>query len=247
MNTALVAQNEKSETEHFKAKYPSEVKVYALASLEVLEAAWTTATRNGYVLPKEIKLSIKKSDRNALYFNRKSLREIVWEYEQISEMLPPDQSKKNNIYGLCHEIGHLCMYNTTHNRNSWMSYDYREAWADYFGNMIVDSLYDEFGIDIWPEPHDYRKYAGIEYLIARIEKNSPKLQSFNNASLFWYELGAELGFSNIQKLFSAINEEKVDNPGALDKFANVLERYLEKPNFQEWFDQYSGALIISKE
>ena len=127
--TTIITQGQKRETEHFTAKYTIEAADYAIASLEVLEAAWSVATNNGYSLPKRIRFSIKKSDRNALYFNRNSLKEIVWEYESLSEMLPPDKSKKNNIYGLCHEIGHLCMYNTTHNRNSWMSYDYREAWA----------------------------------------------------------------------------------------------------------------------
>ena len=52
---------------------------------------------------------------------------------------------------------------------------------------------------------------------------------------------------NIQRLFHTIDEDHVDNPGALVKFAEVLERYLEKPDFQDWFGQYSGDLIIDKE
>jgi len=238
------AQGQKKVSEHFTTNYPSEVEEYAIASLNVLEAAWSIATRNGYSLPKHLKFSIKKSDRNALHFNRKNLKEIVWEYQNLSEMLPPDKSKKNNIYGLCHEIGHLCMYNTTHNRNSWMSYDYREAWADYFGNMIIDSLYEAFGMEIWPEPHNYKKYAGMEYFLGRIEIGNPKLQSFNNAGQFWYEIGSEIGFNNINILFSSVRDEKVDNPGAKGKFEKVLEKHMAKPDVQDWFNQYSGDLII---
>jgi len=246
-STTIIAQVQKKETEHFSAKYNIAAEDYAIASLEVLEAAWTIATNNGYYLPRKIKFSFEKSDRNALYFNRKNLKEITWEYEFLSEFLPPDESGKNSIYGLCHEIGHLCMYNTNHNRNNWMSYDYREAWADYFGNMIIDSLYDELGINVWPQPHDYKKYAGMDYFRNRIEKNNPKLQSFNKTGLFWYELGSGIGFNNIHTFFSSVKAKKVDNPGARGKFKEVLKEYMEVENFEGWFGQYAEDLIINKE
>jgi len=246
-STTAIAQLQKKETIHFSAKYNVEAEEYAIASLEILEATWSIATNNGYYLPQKIKFSIKKSDRNALYFNRKNLKEIIWEYEFLSEFLPPDESKKNNIYGLCHEIGHLCMYNTNHNRNSWMSHDYREAWADYFGNMIIDSIYDELGIEIWPQIHDYKKFAGMEYFLNRIEKNNPKLNSFNNAGLFWYELGSGIGFDNIQFFFNSLKDQKVDNLGAAGKFKEVLKEYLEVEKIEEWFEKYAENLIINKE
>ncbi len=241
------AQIQKVETEHFKAKFEPDIEEYALASLKVLEEAWNIATTNGFFLPEKIKLSIVSSERNALYFDRKNLKEITWEYETKNDFLPPDQSMKNNVYGLCHEIGHLCMYNTNHNRNSWMSYDYRESWADYFSNMIIDSIYEHIGIDFWPEPHDYRKYAGIEFLLKRIEKDNPKLQSFNQACSFWYELGDTIGFSNINRFFESINSQKVDNPGAKGKFAGVLKDYLDNNEVDEWCRQYADHLIINEE
>ena len=58
---AIIAQEQKRETEHFTANYSIEAEEYAIASLEVLEIAWTIATNNGYYLPKRIKFSIKKS------------------------------------------------------------------------------------------------------------------------------------------------------------------------------------------
>lgn len=246
LSVTILAQDQR-ETEHFKADYSIEAEGYAISSLDILEAVWTLTGDNGYYLPNRMKFLIKKSDRNVLYFNRKSLKEISWEYLSLADFLPPDQGGKNCIYGLCHEMGHLSMYNTNHNRNSWMSYDYREAWADYFANMTVDRLYDELGIEIWPEPHDYRKYAGMDYFLKRIKTNNPKLQSFNKAGLFWFELGSEIGFSNIQLFFNSIEGERVDNPGAKKKFAQVLEGYMEKQDFEAWFDQYAEVLIINKE
>jgi len=241
------AQNQKRDTEHFKATYNHETEIYAIASLELLETVWTIASDNGFNLPQKIRFSIEKSDRNALYFNRKSLKGITWEYESLAEFMPPDQGGKNCIYGLCHEIGHLCMHNTNNNRNSWMSLNYREGWADYFGNMIVDSLYNEHGTDIWPNPHNFKKYAGMEYFHNRLEEDNPKLQSFNNASQFWYDLGSEIGFNNIQLFFDTIKTDKVDNPGAREKFNKVLEEYLKKQDIEGWFEQFVDDLIINKE
>ena len=244
---SIYAQVQKKETEHFTARFPAEAEEYAIASLQVLEAAWTFASKNGFYLPDRIKFSIKKSDRNVLYFNRKSLRGISWEYESLADFLPPDQGGKNCIYGLCHEIGHLCMYNTNHNRNSWMSYDYRESWADYFGNIVIDSLYKEHGIDFWPVAHDFNRFAGMDFFFKRIAKNNTELQSFNNSGLFWNDLGNEIGFSNIYSFFNSIEAQKVDNPGAKKKFMDVLKLYLERRDLELWFDQYPEDLIIDLE
>jgi hypothetical protein len=128
-----------------------------------------------------------------------------------------------------------------------MSYDYRESWADYFGNYIIDSIYLQLGIDFWPEPHDYRKYAGMEYLLNRIKRNNPKLLSFNRASQFWHELSMAIGFDNLNSLFEAIERQKVNNPEAKSKYVEALGRFIEDRELEEWFQQYAEYLIINEE
>jgi len=243
----IFGQSQKIETEHFKAKYEVEVEKYALASLMVLETAWSIADNNGFNLPEKLKFSIVHSERNALYINRKNLREIIWEYKSPTDFLPPEESKKNNIYGLCHEMGHLSMHNTNHNRNNWMSYDYRESWADYFGNYIIDSIYHQLGTDFWPEPHEFRQYSGMEYFINRIERNNPKLLSFNSACQYWHQLSMAIGFNNFNSLFEAIKIQKVNNPGAKSKYEGVLRGFIEDRDVEEWFSQYAEYLIINEE
>jgi hypothetical protein len=113
--------------------------------------------------------------------------------------------------------------------------------------MIVDSIYEELGTDFWPEPHNFKKFAGMEYFLNRIEENNPELQNFNHAGQFWNKLGSGIGFSNIQSFFYALKEKKVDNPGAMDKFTKVLEGYMEEQDIQVWFVPYADDLIISIE
>lgn len=239
-------QIKKIDTEHFQVKYETEAEKYVLASLKVLELARTLAINNGYNLPDKLKFSVIRTDRNVLYFDRKNLKQITWEYTSLTNFLPPTESKKKNIYGLCHEIGHLCMYNTTNNKNNWMSYDYRESWADFFGNFIIDSIHHQLGNDFWPEPHNYTETAGIEFLIHRIEKDNPKLMSFNKSSLYWYDLNSKVGFRNINDFFAEINKQKVNNPNAKEKYVKILTLFIQENDLEEWFNKYAEYLILDK-
>lgn len=240
----LDGQMKKAETEHFKARFETEAEPYVLAGLELLESVRTIATDNGFYLPDMIRFSVIRSDRNVLYFKKKSLKEIVWEYNDMKNFLPPMESGKKNIYGLCHEMGHLCMYNTNHNRNNWMSYDYREAWADYFGNLMVDSVYDQLGTGFWPDPHDYREYSGMDYFAERSSEERPEMRTFYRAGMFWYELSGMIGFNHINGLFDALEKSNVKNPGAGDKYQEILSRFMPGEHTEEWFTRYADGLIL---
>lgn len=237
-------QIKKLETAHFKVTYETETETYALASLKVLDLAWNIADRNGYNLPDRIKFSIIRSNRNVLYFDRKSLKGITLEYCTLNTFASPNEGGKNNIYGLCHELGHLCMYNTATNKNNWMSYNYRESWADFFGNFIIDSVKQELGIDFWPESYNYLKFSGTDYMKSRIDKNDLAIKDFNKACLFWLDLNSKVGFTKMNSFFVEIKEYKVSNPNAKDKFLQVLKNFSKEKDIEAWFNEYADYLIL---
>ncbi len=240
----LYAQTDKFETEHFKVKYDSEVEEYAKASIKVLEIAWTIAIRNYYSLPDKIKFTIKCSDRDVLYFDRKSLSGITLEYKTMDNFNSPKQGGKNNIYGLCHELGHLCMYNATTNKNNWMSYNFRESWADFWGNFVIDSVYAELGTDFWPNSYDYLEFSGMDYMTKRINQNNSKIADFNNAGEFWIELNSMIGFKNMNQLFEQVNQLKVSNPNAKEEFLGVLKKLTDNKSILDLYNEYSDLLIV---
>lgn len=127
-----------------------------------------------------------------------------------------------------------------------MSYDYRESWADFFGNFLIDSVFQYLGTDFWPEPHDYSESAGMDFFLQRIENDNPKLQSFNKSALFWYELNLKLGFRNIPGFFEEIKKKRVRNPDAKQKFLDVLEEYIGEDDLPTWFNEYADYLILDK-
>lgn len=246
LSVTVNGQIKRLDTEHFQANYEAETEKYVLASLEVLELARNLAIDAGYDLPDKLQFSVIRSERNVLYFDRKKLNGITWEYNSLENLLPPAESRKKNVYGLCHEIGHLSMYRITNNKNNWMSYDYRESWADFFGNFLIDSVFQYLGTDFWPEPHDYSESAGMDFFLQRIENDNPKLQSFNKSALFWYELNLKLGFRNIPGFFEEIKKKRVRNPDAKQKFLDVLEEYIGEDDLPTWFNEYADYLILDK-
>ncbi len=237
-------QIKKLETPHLKVKYDTETERYVFASLKVLDLARDIAIRNGFILPDRIKFSVIHTDRNVIYIDRKRLDGITLEYKSLDAFLSPKAGGKNNIYGLCHELGHLCMHTITTNTNNWMSYNYMESWAVFFGNCVIDSVEQVLGTDFWPEPYNYLEFSGTDYMKKRIERNDSALIDMNKSYLFWMDLNSKIGFENINSFFKSIDEEKVRNPNAKDKYLNVLKMFINNINVEQWFNEYAEYLII---
>ncbi len=238
----LFGKKIKMETEHVIARYDTEVEEYVLASIKVLELVRELAIKNGFDLPDKIKFNVIHSDRNVTWFDKKGLDKLTWEYTSLDNFLPPLKSKKKNIYGLCHEIGHLCMYRTFYKNNLYLTYNYRESWADYFGNLMIDSVYSKLGTDFWPEPHDYTSTSGMNFLKNRISNNNPDLKEFNACSQFWIELTDKIGFSNYNDFFSDITAMRTFDDKR-SELAIVISKYISDENVEDWFNKYADYVI----
>lgn len=238
------SQIKKFETDHFLVKYEAEAETYARASVKILEYTRELAIQYGFDLPHKLQFSVLRSDRNVLYFDYKKLKGITWEYNSMTNFLPPEESRKKNVYGLCHEIGHLCMYRSVPVKNNWMSGDFRESWADFFGNYIIDTVYEHLGAACWPEPHDYKETAGMVFLLSRIAKDDPEWMSFNRASQYWYEMHTRLGFQGFTRFFQELHKQKVRNPNAGEEYLEVLSMFIPEDDLHEWFEPYAEYLIV---
>lgn len=128
-----------------------------------------------------------------------------------------------------------------------MSYSFRESWADFFGNVIIDSVYSQIGIDLWPEPYNYLEFAGIEYFKKRIMMKDEKMEKFNRSGLFWYELNSKMSFNNFQDLFTLISKQNVKNPNARKEFLDVLQEACSNDDIENWYNLYADYLIVNNE
>lgn len=240
------AQLKSLKSQDFVIQYEECAEEYVTAGVKVLELVKRNALELGFELPRKIHFKVLKADRNRLYFDKKNPNSIIWEFASMNDFLAPEKSGFNNIYGLCHEMGHVCMFNITPHKNNWMTRDYREGWADYFGNMMIDSVHKTMGLDFWPDQHNYLEYAGMEYFKKRIESDTTRQnERFNYSSQFWYKLSNHIGLENVSSFFKSIKSGKVRNPDCERKFIAVLKPYDLDMDFISDFENNIDILLIT--
>jgi len=84
----------------------------------------------------------------------KGRKEPVITLEYIT--LDPNQVRTNFVYGLCHEMGHSCMFYTIPKKNKGTTKAYHEGWAHVFGERMAVLLHEKYGDDVWPIQYDYQ-------------------------------------------------------------------------------------------
>lgn len=139
----------------------------------------------------EVKKEVRGLGRPELYTDGKSTIFLVIESEQ--HLATPFNKGPYNIYGMCHELGHIAMYHKMGNTIG-LHEAVAEGWAHYAGSVIEDTVARLLGDNIWPEPYDVIGTECIARLKKQVEgKNLTELNpTFAGAKMF-YELEKKHG------------------------------------------------------
>ncbi len=122
------------------------------------------------------------------------------------KLAKPSQSGVFNLYGMCHELGHMAMYRVLKDRD-WMTADAAEGWAHYAGSVVTDLVFAGKGESLWPDPYDYRA-DGTARLNRQLAAQSP--DDGTRAAGQWQKLGTIIGQKGFAKLFAAWQAASVD-------------------------------------
>jgi hypothetical protein len=122
------------------------------------------------------------------------------------KLAPPAVSGVFNLYGFCHELGHVMMYRLLEERD-WMTTAAAEGWAHYAGSVVADGIYAAKGESIWFEPYDYRA-DGTARLERQLAGERPS-EVAQGAGL-WRELERIIGRRGFAKLFRAWQAAGID-------------------------------------
>ena len=235
-----MAQTEKINNGHFEIRYDKDVKKYALKSARILNFAWDKAEELGFNPPKNMKFNLVKSERKRLFVPKDKTTTIILEYTAL------DGSEKwiNYVYGLCHEMGHVCMFHITPHKNNWMTTAYREGWAHIFGESMTVLLNEKYGIDVWPNPYDYlaRLDSSMTKRAKDIENGKYKLDNVIS-EVFWKKLVEEKGIDKMPFFFRQIKSNKVGKPFADKKFREELVKLDVSNDLLDYFDKNKQYLI----
>ena len=204
-------------------EYTTNIKPgYAKALLAVADAARKIyADTYGFNMPKKALMSIEKNAEGQTQLWTDGDSQMFLTITSNANLLPPPESGFFNIYGVCHELGHIAMYRSI--KLIGIPEGVAEAWPTYSGSVVVDEVYKRLGKNLWPEPYDYSKVEGVARLkiITKLNGNeSTDDAAYTNATAAFYEAHKKYGAN---KVFAAMKTAISGKPYGKD----VMPRFVD--------------------
>lgn len=153
------------------------------------------------------------------------------------QLAPPTQSGVYNIYGLCHELGHIVMYSRMKNVIG-LPPGVGEGWAHYAGSSVVDAVAAELGKDIWPQPYDVAATEGMARLKQQADgKDWKDLDDIKMAAKVFYEIETKYGRNMLCQAFDKALSNKPNGREFMPLFVQSLKNVTGDANAGDWIPQ----------
>lgn len=202
-----IAWSETVTAPHVEVEFEGISAAQATALADTASAAWAVYTGDfGFKMPDTLRFQVTcgPQERTRLYTDGKdSLFLFLAAPKQLDR---PAQSGVFNLYGTCHELGHIAMYRILENRD-WMSGAAAEGWAHYAGSVVVDQVYAAKGEKLWADPYDYRA-DGTARLDRSLNSKSPS--DVDRAAGQWRKLEKIIGRKALPAAFTAWQQGAID-------------------------------------
>ena len=207
----------------------------ALAKLSS-EARRIYAEDYGFKMPDKVGLKVELSNSGpSLWTDGESHMTLL--VRSQADLALPMKSGIFNIYGICHELGHIAMYGNMKNQIG-MPEGIGKGWAHYTGSIVVDEIYKKFGKDLWPEPYNYAETEGTARLKRQLaDSDSPP--DIKAAVMFYWiqqKYGREVVFKSMQEALST----RPSGNELMPRFMNALAKVSGKQMASIWSLWSSG-------
>ncbi len=133
------------------------------------------------------------------------------------EDLLPD-SPYRNIYGFCHEPGHIAMYSRMKSLVG-LPDGVGEGWAHYAGSVVTDYVWENLGENAWPVSFDYSA-SGTSRL--REQRKAEKLDAIDIAACAFYSMGEKYGHEMVGLAMREALAEKPTGAELMPRFKNAV-------------------------
>ena len=212
---------------------------YVEALARVVEVGRTVAAEHfGFDMPETVVVRVLQSRKLALHTDGHDTIFLCIRSE--ADLRKPEESGVFQLYGLCHEIGHIAMGRLIP-EPGWMTVCAREGWAHYFGSRLVDEVYEREGGELWPDRYDYLADG-----TARLNKDvlSGQESHFRCASL-WMELVEIIGDGGLAPVFKAWGKGPVVRAEPMAILQGALLSTSHGCRLTAWL-QMAGPLFVRK-
>lgn len=214
---------------------------YAKAIGLTAETARDVAARDfGFDMPKSIVVEVGLGERTRLFTDGQGSLHLTLKSE--GDLRKPRDSGIFNIYGICHEIGHIAMYRPIKQR-MWMTSPAAEGWAHYLGSRLVDVVYDKHGPGLWPDEYLYRD-DGTARLKRQLARQRPG-ETVRAAGL-WGELASIVGDKGVAPVFKAWGKAQVDPADPGDALRAALLSTKEDGRLSDWWNKAEGLFVMRR-
>ena len=156
----------------------------------------------GFSLPETIVLDAKREPQQNLRLWTDGNSRIFLTISSQRQLAPSPRSGIFNIYGMCHELGHIVMYRGMKNQVG-LPDGVGEGWAHYAGSVVVDVVAERLGRKIWPEPYDVKSAEGLLRLQNQVESADwANLDATKRAAKVFYEIENKHGRKMVGAMLS---------------------------------------------
>jgi hypothetical protein len=185
---------------HVHVAFEGITEPQARSIANTVSAAWTIFSGEfGFEMPDRIKVAVSIGKQAKLSSAGES---VFLELRSPEELDPPERTRLYNLYGMCHELGHIAWAKNMRGLYVF-DWDGNEGWAHYMGSEVVDRLYDLKGPSLWHVPYDYRADGSARLKRSLAEKHP---SGIDRAAGSWQELESLIGRRGFAKLLPALWE-----------------------------------------
>lgn len=213
---AAIASGEELAIPHIKVEYSGIEVSQAKALAETLAAAREVYVSDfGFNMPETVRLNVTVDPQVSTQLFTDGIDSVFLKLKTKDDLRKPSTGAPHNLYGMCHELGHVAMYRLLKKRE-WLTDEAAEGWAHYAGSRLVDRVYAMKGDSLWPDPYDYRA-DGMRRLTQTLAAPNPS--GVDRAAGEWLLLEEILGQRAFANVFTRLNSATVDpdkpEPGLL--------------------------------
>lgn len=183
-------------------------KAYAVALGRILQEALNVYEAHGFKMPQKVSLEAQIDPAGTQLWTD-GASHLFLRLKSKELLAPASRTGVFNIYGMCHELGHIAMYRSLSSLMG-LPQGVAEGWADYAGKVVVTEVASRLGKSIWPEYYDVAEVEGIGRLKrdAAQAKSWDKLNPTLRAGLVFYRLETEYGRDKLAAAMTAALAER---------------------------------------
>ena len=225
-------------SEHVTVRYSGIGENYAKALARVAEDARAAAEKDfGFDVPESLLINVSTGGKTRLWTDGDQRMYLTLVSE--AGLAQPRKSGTFNIYGVCHEIGHMAMYRTIKER-PWMTTAAAEGWAHYLGSRLVDVVYRTEGEGLWPDRYNYLA-DGTQRLRANVAGG--KSDDVTKGGGLWMELDGIVGDKAIAEIFKAWGAATIDPADPGPPLRTALLSIKKDPKLAAWWTRAERVFV----